>query len=83
MHDLHDDWRSTSFILLSLTTRSLTSSLFSFSLAEVLKPPCSNSGNYDVPMFQTGSGKSVLVKQSSISRALSVLQAGDDLETGN
>ncbi|PIA59575.1 hypothetical protein AQUCO_00400456v1 [Aquilegia coerulea] len=48
-----------------------------------LLPNCGAMYDEKAPLFRTGSGKSVEVKQSSITKAMSVLNEGDVSDTGS
>ncbi|KAF9665280.1 hypothetical protein SADUNF_Sadunf16G0106300 [Salix dunnii] len=52
--------------------------VFTFGLCFCLSEGCPNKGN--TPIFRTGSGKSVALKQYSIAKALVVLGGGEDGE---
>lgn len=50
---------------------------------EILKPSECGYNNNSAPIFQNGLGKSILLKQSSIKKAMSVLKNVGSFETGD
>lgn len=53
-----------------------------FAAPPKLLEPRSGDSTSGVPMFHTGSGRSVLVRESSIQKARSVLEGDDGLDRG-
>lgn len=54
--------------------------VFTYGLCFCLSEGCPLYGN--TPIFRTGSGKSAVLKQSSIAKALAVLGGGEDDDDG-